>query len=117
MTPPGATLPLELHNDVMIIDEPLPSTDDLARLVADTFNSANLTVPDDAMVSKAVDARRCTSFVRDGVTGPTGAVGVIKLDSNSVSHELWLTVSEILGGAYNSLAEVRCPNCGFKPSP
>jgi hypothetical protein len=56
VTPPGATLPVELQNDVMIIDEPLPSPDDLAQLVADTFESANLPVPDRGMVSKAVDA-------------------------------------------------------------
>ncbi len=56
VTPPGATLPIELQNDVMIIDEPLPSTDDLAKLVADTFESANLPTPDDVTVSKVVDA-------------------------------------------------------------
>ena len=56
VTPPGATLPVELQNDVMVIDEPLPSTDDLARLVAETFESANVAAPDDATVSKAVDA-------------------------------------------------------------
>jgi hypothetical protein len=56
VTPPGATLPVELQNDVMIIDEPLPSTDDLAKLAADTFESANLPAPDDATLSKAVDA-------------------------------------------------------------
>ena len=26
VTPPGATLPVELQNDVMVIDEPLPAT-------------------------------------------------------------------------------------------
>jgi hypothetical protein len=56
VTPPGVTLPVELQNDVMIIDEPLPSTGDLAKLVADTFESANLPTPDDPTVSKAVDA-------------------------------------------------------------
>jgi len=56
VTPPGTTLPIELQNDVMVIDEPLPSTDDLAKLVADTFESANLPVQDDDTVSKAVDA-------------------------------------------------------------
>ena len=56
VTPPGATLPVELQNDVMVIDEPLPSTDDLARLVAETFESASVEAPDDATVSKAVDA-------------------------------------------------------------
>jgi hypothetical protein len=56
VTPPGATLPVELHNDVMVIDEPLPSTEDLGRLVGDTFDSANLTSPDETTISKAVDA-------------------------------------------------------------
>ncbi len=56
VTPSGATLPVELQNDVMVIDEPLPATEDLARLVAETFDSANLSAPDEANVSKAVDA-------------------------------------------------------------
>jgi hypothetical protein len=56
VTPAGATLPVELQNDVMLIDEPLPSTEDLARLVADTFESANLPAPNEAVASKAIDA-------------------------------------------------------------
>lgn len=56
VTPPGATLPVELQNDVMVIDEPLPSIGDLARQVAETFDSANLPAPDEGTVSKAVDA-------------------------------------------------------------
>jgi hypothetical protein len=56
VTPTGATLPVELQNHVMVIDEPLPSTQDLSNLVAETFDSANLPAPDDATLSKAVDA-------------------------------------------------------------
>src|SRR5437762_13300516 len=56
VTHPGTTLPIELQNDVMVIDEPLPSTDNLAELVTDTFESANLPAQDDETVSKAVDA-------------------------------------------------------------
>lgn len=56
VTPPGASLPLELQNDVMVIDEPLPSPEVLARLVADTFESASLPGPDQGMVAKAIDA-------------------------------------------------------------
>jgi hypothetical protein len=56
VTPAGATLPVELQNDVMLIDEPLPSTEDLARLVAETFESASLPAPDEPTVSKAIDA-------------------------------------------------------------
>ena len=43
-------------SDVMVIDEPLPSMEELARLSADTFESANLPAPDPGTVSKVVDA-------------------------------------------------------------
>lgn len=56
VTPPGASLPLELQNDVMVIDEPLPSPEDLARLVAETFESASLPGPDQGTAAKAIDA-------------------------------------------------------------
>ena len=56
VTPPGTTLPVELQNDVMVIDEPLPSTDDLSRLVGETFDSAGIGAPDTATILKAVDA-------------------------------------------------------------
>jgi hypothetical protein len=56
ISPPGTTLPIELQNDVMVIDEPLPSTDDLSLLVGETFDSASIEAPDTTIVSKAVDA-------------------------------------------------------------
>jgi hypothetical protein len=56
VTPPGTRLPVEVQNDVMVIDEPLPSAEDLERLVCETFESANLPIPDAGTVSKAVDA-------------------------------------------------------------
>ena len=56
VTPPGTRLPVEIQNDVMVIDEPLPSAEDLERLVSETFESANLPIPDAGTVSKAVDA-------------------------------------------------------------
>ena len=34
VTPPGTRLPVEVQNDVMVIDEPLPSAEDLERLVS-----------------------------------------------------------------------------------
>jgi hypothetical protein len=40
----------------MVLDEPLPSAEDLERLVSETFESANLPIPDASTVSKAVDA-------------------------------------------------------------
>jgi hypothetical protein len=53
---PGATLPAELQSDVMVIDEPLPSPEELAGLVRDTFDAAGIAEAEEPTVSKAVDA-------------------------------------------------------------
>ena len=39
---PGGTLPQELGQDVLILDEPLPSTSHLEQIVRETFNAAKL---------------------------------------------------------------------------
>ncbi|MEJ7607608.1 MAG: hypothetical protein WKF37_15395 [Bryobacteraceae bacterium] len=56
VTTPGSVLPVELQNDVMVIDEPLPSADDLREIIPGLFESAELAVPDVAVVDQAVDA-------------------------------------------------------------
>lgn len=56
VTPPGAILPVELQNDVMTIDEPLPSVLDLDQLLLATFESAKLREPDGETRHKAIDA-------------------------------------------------------------
>ena len=53
---PGATLPAELGQDVLILDEPLPSTDHLERIVRETFKAAELAEPERCVIGKAVDA-------------------------------------------------------------
>ncbi len=53
---PGASLPAELQSDVMVIDEPLPSAEELAALVRETFEAADLSAPSEEIVDKAVDA-------------------------------------------------------------
>ena len=53
---PGASLPAELQSDVMVIDEPLPSAEELASLVRETFEAAELPAPSEETVGKAVDA-------------------------------------------------------------
>jgi hypothetical protein len=53
---PGATLPQELGQDVLILDEPLPSTSHLEQIVRETFNAANLGEPERPVINKAVDA-------------------------------------------------------------
>ena len=56
VTTPGSVLPVELQNDVMVIDEPLPSGDDLRQIVPGMFESAELAPPDENVVDQAVDA-------------------------------------------------------------
>jgi hypothetical protein len=53
---PGATLPPELGQDVLVLDEPLPSTSHLEQIVRETFNAAELGEPERSVIVKAVDA-------------------------------------------------------------
>ena len=53
---PGATLPAELGQDVLILDEPLPSTTHLEQIVRETFNAAELHEPERSVIDRAVDA-------------------------------------------------------------
>lgn len=53
---PGATLPPELAQDVLVMDEPLPSADHLERIVKGTFCDAGLEEPDDQLLRRAIDA-------------------------------------------------------------
>ncbi len=53
---PGATLPAELSQDVFILDEPLPSAEDLKRIVRGTFKDAALDEPDGGLMNGALDA-------------------------------------------------------------
>jgi hypothetical protein len=43
ITPAGSVVPQELTQDVLVIDEPLPSHDDLGAIVRTTFENAKLT--------------------------------------------------------------------------
>jgi hypothetical protein len=55
LTTPGAVLPDELMQDVLVLDEPLPCTEDLCRIFEDTLASAE--VPEAAAsAEKAIDA-------------------------------------------------------------
>lgn len=53
---PGATLPAELAQDVYLLDEPLPSPEDLARITNETFKDAGLDEPEVNVLRRAVDA-------------------------------------------------------------
>ena len=53
---PGATSPPELGQDVLVLDEPLPSTSHPEQIVQETFNAAKLDEPERSVIDKAVDA-------------------------------------------------------------
>lgn len=56
LTTPGANLPTELTNDVLVIEEPLPTAEQLESIILDTYKSAKKDSPDAATMGKAVDA-------------------------------------------------------------
>jgi hypothetical protein len=56
MTNAGAQLPPELVSDVLVLDEPLPTEDDLKKIIFNTYEFANLSKPDDATMKLAIDA-------------------------------------------------------------
>jgi hypothetical protein len=47
---------MELGQDVLVLDEPLPSASHLEKIVRETFHAANLAEPERAKIDRAVDA-------------------------------------------------------------
>lgn len=76
---PSITLPAELSQDVMIIDDPLPGSDRLQDIARDILKAAGNESPEPSMVEKAVDAtmglsgfaaeQACAMSLRRGDTG------------------------------------------------
>lgn len=56
IAPPGVTLPPELTQDVLVLDEPLPSQGVLREIVCKTFVEAGLEPPPEEEQASAVDA-------------------------------------------------------------
>jgi hypothetical protein len=53
---PDITLPAELAQDVMLIDEALPDTEQLRKIILSVLEAVGETEPDAGMVDKAIDA-------------------------------------------------------------
>lgn len=53
---PNITLPAELSQDVLVLDEPLPTDNELKAIATDIYNAAQLEQPDAATVERIVDA-------------------------------------------------------------
>ena len=56
LTTPGAVLPPELAQDVLVLDEPLPAEEDLSRILEDTIAAAEVPALESDAGGKAVDA-------------------------------------------------------------
>jgi hypothetical protein len=56
LTGNGAILPAELSNDFLVLDEPLPTNNELGEIVKNTFEFAKLPAPAEKTVSDAVIA-------------------------------------------------------------
>lgn len=52
----GATLPAELAQDVLLMDEPLPTIEQLQKIVTETHENAELTAPSTETLTRATDA-------------------------------------------------------------
>ena len=53
---PGAVLPAELTNDVLVMDEPLPTVPEIQASIKDTFKFAKIDPPTEDVLAKATDA-------------------------------------------------------------
>lgn len=53
---PALTLPAELNGDVVVFDEPLPTAAQLRAIVVQNFKNAELPLPADDVLDRAVDA-------------------------------------------------------------
>lgn len=56
LSAPGSTVPPELVNDVLILDEPLPTSEELDRIVSKVFTYAKFEGPDADVTRRATDA-------------------------------------------------------------
>ncbi len=56
MLAPDLTLPAELTNDVLVLDEPLPNAEQLQTVIAEAYETAELEAPDETVLAGAVKA-------------------------------------------------------------
>jgi len=68
MLGPSITLPAELSEDVVVFDEPLPSTQEIAKIILQQYANAGVE-PDEEVVDQAIDALRgLSAFAAEQVT-------------------------------------------------
>lgn len=97
---PGSMLPVELANDVLVMDEPLPTVAAIQSSVKDTFKFAKIQAPTDEILQKATDAligvpafaaeqstAMCLTITKDG----DKKTGVLNIE------ELWEHKRQVIG--------------------
>jgi ATPase family protein associated with various cellular activities (AAA) len=88
LTTLGATLPPEIAGDVMSFDEPLPTIEELNRIIALQYDAVGIAPPSDGTLTRAVDAVcGLAAFPAEQVT----AMSFIKRDGKIVldTEALW----------------------------
>jgi hypothetical protein len=81
---PEITLPAELAQDILLLEEPLPSVDELSRIIKEVHAAANVTEPDPKMMERAVNA------VRGLAAFPTEQVVAMSLTTKGIRiQDLW----------------------------
>lgn len=56
LTTLGASLPAELSQDVLVLDEPLPTAEDLKAIITETYKAADMKLADDDTNARTIDA-------------------------------------------------------------
>ncbi|NKE70203.1 AAA family ATPase [Candidatus Manganitrophus noduliformans] len=81
---PELTLPAELSQDVLLLEEPLPSAEDLARIIREVHAAADVPEPDPKTLERAVNA------IRGLAAFPAEQVAAMSLTKKGVRiSDLW----------------------------
>ena len=91
LSPPGVVLPPELSQDVLVIDEPLPSQDILREIVCQTFAQTRLNPLGEEETARAVDALLGLAAF------PAEQVVAMSLSKQGLNHnQLWERKRQII---------------------
>lgn len=101
LTGNGAILPAELTNDFLVLDEPLPTKEDLTAIIKDTFDFASLDAPEDTVINDAIKAltglpafiaEQSTAMCLDIDTGRLDLDGLWERKRQAINQTRGLTV-------------------------
>jgi len=98
LTGNGAILPSELTNDFLVLDEPLPTKEDLTGIIRDTFEFASLSAPSDAVINDAVKALTgLPAFIAEQSTAMCLDIDAAKLDLDGLWERKRTAINQTRG--------------------